>query len=195
MSGLRHQVNIAWGGVPGPVSGASALVGIRVPFACDPVYCNHCYIYTKHRNNVLNPKQSELNSNGHSGMTEWDGIALNRNWYEVSLFMDNVILAVMARSHCTEPGTAAGPGMGIGTMGFYIMLYCPHWSETGTGTWPIVSYCAGPGPIPGSPSVQCEWAIRPTRNSIKGKASHWLFFTSISTYQGYMKSLASISTR
>ena len=32
--------------MPGPVSDASALVGIRIPFACDPVYCNHCYTYS-----------------------------------------------------------------------------------------------------------------------------------------------------
>ena len=42
----------------------------------------------------------------------------------------------------------------------YIILYCSYCTETGTGTWPVVSYCAGPGPTshPGPPSVQYEWA-------------------------------------
>ena len=35
-SGLHRQVNIAWEGAPGLVSGAYSLVGIRVRFACDP---------------------------------------------------------------------------------------------------------------------------------------------------------------
>ena len=37
-------------------------------------------------------------------------------------------------------------------------VYCSHCTETGTGTWPIVSYCAGPvpRPCPGPGSVQCE---------------------------------------
>ena len=39
VSGLRRQVNIVLGGTPGPVSGASTLIGIRVPLACDPFYC------------------------------------------------------------------------------------------------------------------------------------------------------------
>ena len=30
-----------------------------------------------------------------------------------------IVLPLMARSHCTEPGTGAGPGMGTGTMGYY----------------------------------------------------------------------------
>ena len=38
-SRLHHQVNIVLGGVPGLLSGASSLVGIRVPFAYDPRYC------------------------------------------------------------------------------------------------------------------------------------------------------------
>ena len=37
-------------------------------------------------------------------------------------------------------------------------VYCSHHVETGTGTWPIVSYCAGlvPCTCPGPGPVQCE---------------------------------------
>ena len=38
-SRLRRQVNITLGGMPGPLSGASSLFGIRVPFAYDHRYC------------------------------------------------------------------------------------------------------------------------------------------------------------
>ena len=38
--GLRSQVNIALGGAPEPLSGASALIAIHVVFAYDPRYCN-----------------------------------------------------------------------------------------------------------------------------------------------------------
>ena len=38
-SGLRCQVNIALGGTPEPLSGASALITIRVAFAYDLRYC------------------------------------------------------------------------------------------------------------------------------------------------------------
>ena len=38
-SGLRRQVNIALGGTPEPLSGASALIAIRVAFTYDPRYC------------------------------------------------------------------------------------------------------------------------------------------------------------
>ena len=54
-SGLRRQVNIVLGGTPEPLSGASSLVGIRVPFACDPRYCYICNydVYEqKHKNEL-----------------------------------------------------------------------------------------------------------------------------------------------
>ena len=62
--------------------------------------------------------------------------------------------------HGTGKGTKTRNGNGNNGL-LYIILYCSHCTETGTGTWPIVSYCAGPGPIPvpGPLSVQCDWAI------------------------------------
>ena len=55
---------------------------------------------------------------------------------------------------------------------YYTVLFTLHWD--GTGTWPIASNCAGPGtiPVPGPPSVQCEWAIQYTR---KNKHSSCVF--------------------
>ena len=44
-SGLCRQVDIALGGAPGLLSGASSSVGIRVPFAYDP---RNCYTCTNH---------------------------------------------------------------------------------------------------------------------------------------------------
>ena len=48
LSGLRRQVNIALVGVPGPVSGTYALIGIRVSLVCDPPFTvtRETYCYT-----------------------------------------------------------------------------------------------------------------------------------------------------
>ena len=64
----------------------------------------------------------------------------------------------MAHTHCTrpEPGLGQGPGLGPGTMDFYIMLNTVHTTQ-GQGT--IVFYFACPGPCPchahGRSPVQC----------------------------------------
>ena len=55
-SGLCCQVNIVLGGAPGPVSGTYSLVGICVPFACDP----HVLL---HLASLGGRRQSRLTSN------------------------------------------------------------------------------------------------------------------------------------
>ena len=68
---------------------------------------------------------------------------------------------LMAYLHCTGAGVGTRTGSGIEDYDYWVEIYyseMSYWSETGTRTGPIVSYCAshvpcicsGPGP------VQCE---------------------------------------
>ena len=45
---------------------------------------------------------------------------------------------VMARSHCTGPGSGVGTGMGLGIMGYYILRRTVH---TAPGPWMDWTHC------------------------------------------------------
>ena len=59
--------------------------------------------------------------------------------------------------HGTGVGTDTGTGNRINGS-----QKCSHWSRTGTGTWPIVAYCASlvPSTCLGPTPVQCECTLR-----------------------------------